>query len=476
MMEKFPDLWLERTALATPEAAALVLGGENETGFDYKTLNHLVTDRAERLQAWAGDDQGMIGIVIPDAFETLINVLAAFRAGLCAFPINAKLPADAISQRLQSAGVERAIASFPLGGLFRQIAPEELRTAPRKRISPNKRRVDAPCLIIGTSGSTGQPKGVMLSAANLAAAIEASGQRISLHETDCWAACLPLSGIGGLSVPLRCLKAGACCLLYESFDAKTVARDLEGGRISHISLVPAMLAAMLDLGVQPSKRLAAMLIGGAALSPSIARRAEKAGWPVLPSYGMSETASQTATFDRGLAFWKPGLAGRILPGLDVRLLPSGRISVKGPMVMVGYANKDLRQGDGLSDDGWFETSDLGRLDAKGELEIIGRTDHMLISGGHNVSPEEIESLAALCPNIREIAITGRSDPVWGDLLVALYVGDCESQDVLDWCKDNIPSALRPRDALRLDRLPLLASGKIDRGALRALAQSKSSAP
>jgi len=184
-------------------------------------------------------------------------------------------------------------------------------------------------------------------------------------------------------------------LLHEGFDAAAVWRDLAAHRVTHISLVPAMLACLLDLAkAPPPASLRHALIGGAALSRPLFERAAAAGWPLCPTYGMSECAAQAATLvGAAPGAWHEGLVGTPLPGFECAVGADGRIRLRGPQLMRGYLNPQLRPGLGL-EQGWFVTSDLGRIDARGRLTVIGRADDMFVTGGVNVHPLEVESCLA----------------------------------------------------------------------------------
>jgi hypothetical protein len=141
---------------------------------------------------------------------------------------------------------------------------------------------------------------------------------------------------------------------------------------------------------------------------------------------MSETAAQVATFTPNDGLWHEGLVGRPLPGHEIRIGDDGRIRIRGPQVMFGYLD-----GGGLDAEGWLTTGDLGAIDGDGRLTVLGRDDDMLISGGRNIHPQEIESCLAACPGVVDVAVTGLPDPVWGDLVVALVVGRIDHADLLD---------------------------------------------
>jgi len=327
-------------------------------------------------------------------------------------------------------------------------------------------------LLIASSGSEGAPKLVMLSEANIDAAAAASNERLPLHLGDVWLACLPMHHIGGIAILGRCLRAAATLLLHEGFSAAAVWEDLHARRVTHLSLVPAMLARLLDAaqGAPPPSSLRHALIGGAALSRPLFERALASGWPICPSWGMSESTAQAATLPGADGDWQVGEVGHLLSGLQARVAADGRLYLRGAQVMAGYLNPAWRRGDGL-DDGWLPTGDLGQVDADGRVTILGRADDMLISGGVNVHPIEVESCLAACPGVVDVAVTAVLDPVWGDLLVALVVGPAALGALHDWSRQHLVAAKRPRRLLRLEALPRNAIGKVDRRGLRVLAQA-----
>ncbi len=459
-----PESWLRRRAAETPDDIALI----SESGpRSFLALDRHIDRLAQALLDYGAPPGRSLGCISGHAEMLAFLSLAAPRAGLALLPANPKLAPSQAAALFAKTGLTAVLCDDPdkhptLAGRISTAEMTLPATAPARSAA-----ADAVHLIIATSGSTGTPKGVMLSGRNLAAAVRGSRRRLPIDPGDVWLGCLPLHHIGGLSVIFRCLEAGATALLHPRFDLQAVAADLAGGRATHVSLVPAMLAQLLDAGCRPSARLRWALIGGAGLPAALAKRAVAAGWPICPSYGMSEAGSQVATCARRDE-WQPGQAGEPLPGLEVGTSASGRIRVRGPSVMVGYVNKTMTPGDGLDADGWFETNDLGGLDAEGRLQVLGRADDLLISGGENIHPATVENLAGHCPGVQALGVTGRPDPTWGDLLVAVVVGSVDEADFLDWCRAHVPSHQRPRAMVKADALPLTSGGKLDRAALRRL--------
>jgi O-succinylbenzoic acid--CoA ligase len=332
--------------------------------------------------------------------------------------------------------------------------------------TPSSPPLPAPdtALIISTSGSEGLPKAVQLTNRNLDAAASAANQRLPLRSGDLWLDCLPLYHIGGLSILWRCAQAGATVLLHEGFDAYRIADDLSNKPVTHISLVPTMLARLLEIGVKTPPSLRHAIIGGAALSMALYERATAAGWPLNPSYGMSESSAQIATWVESDGPWHEGLVGTTLGENEISLNVDGRIQIRGPQIMAGYLGENTR-----NPDNWFITGDLGKIDQNLRLTVTGRADDMLISGGRNVHPSEVESCLAACPGIQDVAVTALPDAVWGDLIVALVVANSSQQNIEEFANRHLYAAARPRRIIHLASLPRNPSGKLERSTLRSLA-------
>ena len=417
-MDKPLAAHLKQAATTSPSATALI---SHEGSWDFAKLQAAATERAAKLSGRSGTHQSC-----GSSLHLALDTIACSQLGIPYWPAERELP--------------------------------PLHIVPKKETA----------LIIATSGSEGHPKHVMLSIGNLDTAAAASNARLPLHPGDLWLHCLPLYHIGGQAILWRCLRTGAGILLHDGFDARRVASDLHRYPVTHISLVPAMLARLLEIDSPVPPSLQAVLIGGAALSANLYQRAMTAGWPLRPSYGMSETAAQIASWQPADGPWQTGLAGRPLSGSEIRIGADGRIHVRGPQVMLGYM-----EGSGPDDEGWLITGDLGHIDTAGRLTVLGRADDILISGGRNVHPQEIETCLAALPGIRDIAITSKPDPVWGDKIIALLVGEISADQVFAHARAHLPSAAIPREVKFFEALPRTTTGKLQRGELRRMADEGS---
>lgn len=462
--------WLDQAARQSPGAIALQGAGGR---CRYQDLAHLAERVAGEL-AKRLTGRGPVATALTSRWRTALLVYGTARLGVPLLPLDPRMPLDLRDRLLAQAGAGVLVGEGAPTGLAPGIAPvsADWLDAPGPAapgvLPPPRAGVR---LIVPTSGSTGEPRGVMLSDANLMAAVAAARRRMPLGPGDCWLGCLPLWHIGGLAILYRCLEAGARVWLHEGFDAGRVWRDLAGEGVTHLSLVPAMLHQLLEVsGEQPPPLgLRAVLVGGAALTPALAGRARRAGWPLCVSYGMSEAASQIATDCGPEAGLVQGRVGRPLEGFEwaidaVDASGVGRIRVRGPALMLGYVNPALEPGQGLRE-GWLETGDLGRLDRDGDLVVLGRADERVNSGGEKVHAAQVEPLLRDCPGIGEVAVLAQVDPVWGARLAAVYTGTLTPAQLDDWCRRHLAGPWRPRVFLRVARLPHGSGGKLDRARL-----------
>ncbi|HEY3484468.1 MAG TPA: AMP-binding protein, partial [Ilumatobacteraceae bacterium] len=289
-------------------------------------------------------------------------------------------------------------------------------------------------LVIATSGTTGAPRGVVLTHAAVAASAAASSARLDVTADDHWLACLPLSHVGGLSVVTRALHADTRLTVLPGFDAAAV--DAVGASL--VSLVPTALRRV------DAARFRRILLGGS--RPPADRPAN-----CVTTYGMTETGS-------GIAY-----DGVPLDGVDIRVV-DGEIHVRGPMLLRAY-----RDGTVPLVDGWFPTGDLGWLAPDGRVVVEGRRGDLIITGGENVWPEPVEDLIRQLPGVADVAVAGESDPEWGQIVTAYVVPD-GVPPTLEQLRDHVRAHLAayhaPRRLVLLSELPRTALGKVPRSALR----------
>jgi o-succinylbenzoate---CoA ligase len=319
-------------------------------------------------------------------------------------------------------------------------------------------------VVVTTSGSTGHPKGVALSAAALRASAAASLDRIGARPGERWLLGLPWHHVAGLQVLVRSLLAGSEPVAAATLDAAAVA----AAPGAHVSLVPTQLRRLLEAGAALD-RLGTVLLGGAAPAAALVAAATAAGARVAVTYGMSETCGG-CVYD-----------GLPLDGVRVRVDESGLIGIAGPVLFSGYwPDAGLPAGrlgtrPGVPPDGWFATSDLGRLDADGRLTVRGRADDVINTGGEKVVPAEVEAVLGTIDGVRDVVVLGVPDPEWGEAVTAFVVpADPGAPPGLAGLRDAVRGRLGPYAAPRrlalLPAMPMLASGKPDRQTLRRQAR------
>lgn len=314
-------------------------------------------------------------------------------------------------------------------------------------------------VVIGTSGSTGQPKGVELSAAALAHSARASLARAGARPGERWLACLPASHVAGLQVLVRSLLSGTEPVVAAQARARAVDDAADAG-CAHVSVVPTQLVRLLgaDGGARALARYRCVLVGGAAAGAAVLKEARAAGIAVVTTYGMSETCGG-CVYD-----------GMPLDGVTARAGPGGRLRIAGPVLMNRYHGRPDLTAAALID-GEFVTSDLGRVAADGRVTVRGRADDVINTGGHKVVPGEVAAAVATCPGVREVVVVGRADPEWGERVTAVVVpADPDNPPGLELVRTHVrgrlPRYACPSEVVLTEAIPVLPSGKPDLAALK----------
>jgi len=324
-------------------------------------------------------------------------------------------------------------------------------------------RVADPAAVLYTSGTTGTPRAAILTRSALLASAAASEANMGWRDDDCWLLCMPLAHVGGLSIVSRCLLARQCVALAETFDPAGLPRFMEHAQVTLLSCVPTMLMRLLDHGWTPPSTLRAVLLGGAPASRELLHRASANRVPVLVTYGFTEACSQVATTPYALRHEPCAYGvGKALPGIEVRSR-NGHLEVRGPVLMAGYWNERP-----LRSDEWFDTGDLGSIDAEGFIRVDARRQDLIITGGENVYPVEVENVLEECPGVLAAAVFGMSDELWGQAVIAAIVAKRSAAMEIALRAHMVAHLAphkRPRRLFFVERLPHTRAGKLDRAAL-----------
>jgi O-succinylbenzoic acid--CoA ligase len=315
---------------------------------------------------------------------------------------------------------------------------------------------DLQCRIL-TSGTSGEPRPIGLTYGNFLFSAMGSAFNLGVEPTDRWLCCLPLSHVAGLSIILRSVIYGTTAVLLDGFNTDQVANTLVSGDISVLSLVPTQLIRLLEADADLFAPRA-ILIGGGPVPPDALREALDRGATVVQTYGMTETCSQVTTLAPEDAERRVGSAGRPLLTSHIRI-EAGEILVQGPTVAPGCYEAD----------GWLHTGDLGSIDDEGFLYVTGRSSEVIVTGGENVMPAEVEAVLVSHPAVADAAVVGRPDPEWQEAVCALVVlaedAKVSEEDLRSHCQSSLAGHKVPKRVDFVSGLPRTASGKLLRGQL-----------
>jgi O-succinylbenzoic acid--CoA ligase len=467
--------------------------------WSWRELDALASETAGRLAALGVGAGDRVALLLPNGADFVLLVHAAMRLGATLVPLNMRLTpaelawqlADAQPRLLIHAGrydTTARAAAADLPGVQRVTTnlhgADDTACLWLTRMAGLPRRdrldLDAILAIIYTSGTTGRPKGAQLTAGNFWWSAVGSALNLGTRPDDRWLAVLPLFHVGGLSILLRSVIYGVPALIHERFDPDAVNAAIDEEGVSHVSVVSAMLGRMLDArGDRPyPPTLRCLLLGGGPVPLPLLERCAAIGAPVVQTYGLTETTSQAVTLAPADALTKLGSAGQpLLPtelrieqdGAPVQAGEAGEIVVRGPTVTPGYWRRP--EATAAIRDGWLHTGDLGYLDADGYLYVLDRRDDLIISGGENVYPAEVEAVLLAYPGVAEAGVIGVPDPQWGQVAVAVVVpqpgATLDPADLSAFCAARLARYKVPaRIDLTSEPLPRTAAGKLLRRELR----------
>ena len=392
--------------------------------------------------------------------------VGALRSGLVVVPTNTGYTATELRHVADDSGARAGVLDDPSRGPGIAVVPVDARggSAPAPGPAP-----DDPALICYTSGTTGKPKGAVLTHRNLLVGAEAVRLAWRWTPEDRLVSALPLFHMHGLGVGLHgTLLAGGSIVLLPRFDPDEVLDALRDQAATMFFGVPTMYSRLAASDRRAElKSLRLCVAGSAPLPPDLhARLAEESGQQVLERYGMTETLMNTSNPYDGER--RAGSVGLPLPGVELRLAEAGgEIEVRGPNVFAGYWRNADATARAITDDGWFKTGDVGALDPDGYVRIVGRTKELIITGGFNVYPREVEETLEGHPAVSEAAVAGTPDPEWGEIVTAYVVVSAPVTEVelADHCRATLAPYKRPRLFHFVGTLPRNALGKIDRSAL-----------
>jgi O-succinylbenzoic acid--CoA ligase len=426
--------WLDMAAAKRGDRPAI----ESPDGtLSYGALARLAATAAGAIREKGVAAGDRVALEIEDRVEFIIAVQACLLLGAATVPIDLRLSES--ERELRRRGSVVVLESVPAG---RDPIPTD---------SGRDIAADAVATVMHTSGTTSEPKAIELSYGNWLANALGSAVALGLDVDERWLCPMPLTHVGGLSIPIRSTIYATTAVLHPRFDTEEVLTALmePTQRITLVSLVPTMLDRLLQAGLREPPMLRWALLGGGPIAPELLQRANAAGVPVAPTYGMTEACSQIATF------------GWPLPGVEIRA-PEGEVLVRGATVAAGA----------LSEDGWLHTGDLGEFDEDGGLRITGRRSETIVTGGENVAPAEVEAVLLEHPAVSDAGVFGGADPEWGETVMAVVVTQdgaaADPEELREFCAQRLASFKVPKTISFAPELPRTVSGKLLRRQLTGL--------
>ncbi|MGM8216521.1 o-succinylbenzoate--CoA ligase [Bacillaceae bacterium W0354] len=480
--------WLDKRAFLTPDIEAIVL--TDGTTYTFQQLQKHAKSFAHYLKENGVKKGDHIGLLSKNSYEMVVTIHALHYIGAVTCLLNTRLKAEELLFQIKDGEMTTIIFHPELSEKVEQLTAKQSIRSMNLSSFPYNLITDEQWLeefnledlshIIYTSGTTGKPKGVMLTYGNHWWSATASALNLGLHESDRWLLCLPMFHVGGLSILYRSVIYGMPIHLHEKFDLELVHDDIMNRGVSIVSVVTLMLEQLVERleNEHYPETLRCMLLGGGPAPKHLLENCRDKSIPVFQTYGMTETASQFCTLDGKNMLKKIGSAGKpLFPG-QLKIVENGQecpagtvgdIIVKGPSITKGYWKRPDANMKTL-EAGWLKTGDLGYIDEDGFLFVVDRRKDLIISGGENIYPAEIESVLKSIQGIKDAGVVGKNDGKWGQVPVAFVILEEKktASEIISACKNVLANYKVPREIFFTKELPRNASKKLMRHQLAEL--------
>lgn len=479
-MESNVPNFLKQRAFLTPNRKALVF--ENKT-WSFSEIFAEAEVLAKKISFLGIKEEDTIALLVKNRPQTVFIIHALQQLRVKAVFLNHRLTPSEMIYQLKDSQAKLLISDddfknilneiYSLDESFQLITFDEVERLPKTDVNVvNEYVLTDICSIMYTSGTTGHPKGVLQTYGNHWWSAIGSALNLGIKEEDVWLCAVPLFHISGLSILMKSVIYGMPVYLMEQFNETKANTLLQSGDITIMSVVGTMLQRMITaLNEQSyhSKVRCLLLGGGPAPRPMLEACAEK-GIPVFQSYGMTETASQIVTLAPEDSLGKLGSAGKPLFPSQLKIMSEGKennpmepgeIVVKGPNVTIGYLNRPEANQNSFQD-GWLKTGDIGYVDEEGYLFVMDRRSDLIISGGENIYPAEIEEVLLAHPNVREAGVTGMEDEVWGQVPIGFVVlnQSVSEKELILFCRERLAKYKIPKKIYVIESMPRNASNKL----------------
>lgn len=468
--------WLLKQAATQPNQIAIDDGNERLSFAELKKQVEVVVGKIDHLNPGS-----RVGLLATNTLMSYKLALAIMCSGRTIVWLNWRLAGEELERQIKDSGlqlclVENSLWRSGMTNPFKSYSAFLITNADPGELIPVFKS-DWVASIMYTSGMTGKPKGVLQTFGNHFYSAVSSALNLGLSSADKWLCVAPIFHISGFSIIMRGLIYGMTVRLVEKFRAEEIERILANETVTIMSVVPFMLKKLIQqqnkTNTHYNSAFRCMLLGGGTIDRETLEICLQRSIPVVQCYGMTETCSQIVALRSIDALLKLGSVGQPLFSTQLKLSKDGEILLKTPALTPGYLNLPDKLPSKMID-GWYRTGDIGHLDKEGYLYIDGRADEMLISGGENIFPQEVEQVYQRYPQINEVAVVGQNDSVWGQVPVAFVVSDrrLSTTKLMNYGYEHLARYKVPQHYIFVSELPKNASGKIRRFMLREKLNNK----
>ncbi|MBB1071406.1 o-succinylbenzoate--CoA ligase [Limosilactobacillus reuteri] len=462
--------WLLKQAATQPNQIAIDDGNERLSFAELKKQVEVLVGKIDHLNPGS-----RVGILATNTLMSYKLSLAIMCSGRTIVWLNWRLAGEELERQIKDSGLQLCLVENSLwrSGMtdpFKSYSAFLITSADPGELIPVFKS-NWVASIMYTSGTTGKPKGVLQTFGNHFYSAVSSALNLGLSSADKWLCVAPIFHISGFSIIMRGLIYGMTVRLVEKFRAEELERILANETVTIMSVVPFMLKKLIQqqnkTNTHYNSAFRCMLLGGGTIDRETLEACLQRSIPVVQCYGMTETCSQIVALRSADALLKLGSVGQPLFSTQLKLSKDGEILLKTPALTPGYLNLPDKLPSKMID-GWYRTGDIGHLDKEGYLYIDGRADEMLISGGENIFPQEVEQVYQRYPQINEVAVVGQNDSVWGQVPVAFVVSDrrLSPTKLINYGYEHLARYKVPQHYIFVSELPKNASGKIRRFMLR----------
>lgn len=462
--------WLLKQAATQPNQIAIDDGNERLSFAELKKQVEVLVGKIDHLNPGS-----RVGILATNTLMSYKLSLAIMCSGRTIVWLNWRLAGEELERQIKDSGLQLCLVENSLwrSGMtdpFKSYSAFLITSADPGELIPVFKS-NWVASIMYTSGTTGKPKGVLQTFGNHFYSAVSSALNLGLSSADKWLCVAPIFHISGFSIIMRGLIYGMTVRLVEKFRAEELERILANETVTIMSVVPFMLKKLIQqqnkTNTHYNSAFRCMLLGGGTIDRETLEACLQRSIPVVQCYGMTETCSQIVALRSADALLKLGSVGQPLFSTQLKLSKDGEILLKTPALTPGYLNLPDKLPSKMID-GWYRTGDIGHLDKEGYLYIDGRADEMLISGGENIFPQEVEQIYQRYPQINEVAVVGQNDSVWGQVPVAFVVSDrrLSPTKLINYGYEHLARYKVPQHYIFVSELPKNASGKIRRFMLR----------